>query len=284
MSDVLRFLVNRIERTKARINALQVRAAAPTEAEKNALASLKLQLSEDEKTLTDLDNLFSRRGGPKTVLDYFAYIGGAPAAPAYEQDWRDVFHYFPGMRARFTEIIAIDEREIALWKEYMEKGRSEILPIADRTTTEVKALWTPFKADVQRSLTYLSEPRRVSLTFQGTVVDDDNFSDDEIRTINEVFSSTIRFGPAIAYSTSWPSDSVRLDMNFTYRLVVGAKAPALGSAPNLELAGEARFYDGDDHKGTAAINATLSPGQDTGVGIGQHDDDYAECRIRYDLL
>jgi len=244
------------------------------------LNRFKTQLTAEEKTLTDWRQFYDSAPLPSGVPSgsgvHAVVIHGNPGI--YEKAWSSVFEFYPGLRARFQEIVSLDQREEQLFGDRYDPN---LRPIWLQTNARVFALWDPFKQEVTSKLEFLRTDRRFTVRVVGEVWDDDDLSSDEHIDVNEGFPRTLKFGEAAPLIKTYSvNNEIKLNINVTCRLEVGAE----NGPPVLNIKGNMKCFDGDEEQGSADIDIRISPGQTSEeFQAGASDDDYGKVRFSFDL-
>jgi hypothetical protein len=271
-----------IARLESRIQDIESTAVgAATSEDAEDLANLREQLQQEKGTLdrwSAISNLAPSQPAPSPGgLINAVVIGGAPGRTVYEKDWRSVFEFFPGTQAAFQEIVTLDTQEEQL---FQDRHDPALRPTWQQTRSLVIAKWEPFKQDILKKLAFLGKARDFTVTIQGEVKDDDNFSDDEYTSINQAFPNTMRFGEVLPINHKWEADSVSLRLNASCRFEVGDE----DGPPILGISGSASCYDGDDERATVGIDAHIRAAAKSGEFMaGKADDDYGKATFLFDI-
>lgn len=210
-------------------------------------------------------------GGP------IAVVIGHTGVAYYEKDWKVVFEFFPGLRARFEEVYQLDLREEALFASYTidPATRNDWRDIY----TRVMALWNPLKADVERKLVLLGTSRRFNITASGHVNDGDWPDDDDVNDYILPYSSSLRFGEVFIVQDSAVADEMELRYSLELRLAVG---PA--DSIEMEISGKAVLYESGEEKVATQISERVPNGGDSReYRAGEDDDDYGTVRFHFQL-
>lgn len=275
MSNFIDFQQQLLARLTERVQAIEALGNTATPEDEEDLATLREQLEIERATRSEVQRI-SDSAPPPPILDRLSVIIGGNQN-IFERDWRSVFEFFPGTQARFQEIVNLDQQEEQL---FQDRHDPALRPVWQQTRALVLAAWEPFKQDVTSRLTFLSAPRRFTVTLSGLVHDQDNLSRDEEIPINDPNPNTMRFGERVSIIKTFIADNeVSLRLNVNCRFIVSDGT----NPPLLEIRGDAQCFDDDDLQGSVGINTQISPGQTSGDFRAGDSDDFGIVRFSFDL-